>query len=193
VGNIGSIFFQQHHLAEAFERLLFSANTLREVGFLPAVPAMLEDMTSVILEEIADSRDCPPYLEEYLPNGPAEQWRARAIARTRELATECESINIAQSRLPMLFKNRIHLARIDALDGDHDGAVRRLLELLEQASGDEERATAQYWLWKIGAGDRAGEEALRLYRLVDHPEELHVYRKRVEELTRASLSGDAHV
>lgn len=71
------------------------------------------------------------------------------------------------------------------MEGNVDDGIAELKSLMEEAGHIELRAVIHFWLWKLGDTDSDHrEEALGLYRSLNHTGERIKYQKRIEELER---------
>ena len=137
----------------------------------------------------------PESIRRHLPAATEETWRAVSLQRARKSAEESLTISRAISKPDTIHVARIVLARIDAVEGKSEQAIRDLMEMLESADSDSHRAELHYRVWKIASahGDVTLEatsvtpdehrlQSLQIYHKLLESSPTYETRVRIEEM-----------
>jgi tetratricopeptide (TPR) repeat protein len=188
IGNMASVYTDLGEYDRALECVDSALREHREIGLRYGISYWLAGRADLLLECVqqqasrADARIMPAYLPKYIPGAERETWQVISLRMVREDAEECLAISKEISNPETLFISNLILARLNAAEGDTQGATKRLRAMLAEAGDDEQRVELHYWLWKLIGGDHR-TEALQLYRILAEKTPKHEYSKRIEELT----------
>ena len=193
---------------EALACLHAAADEYRDFGMRIMLCYVLDSITDVLLSIVEHSlretveADMPAYLSEYIQSSDPDRWQAETLQAACSNADECMSISLELSSQEWEFWSRVHLARIDAAEGDAELAIEQLEVMLarfdeptspaEEATRsvdkadvgpneDIQKAELHYQLWRLGASDHHAP-ALALYERVYESMPDQQYMVRIEEL-----------
>lgn len=183
-GNMGRVHADLGEYENSIACLARGAFIARESGDRLALARCLGDSSLTLLELLDAGNEQQSWLVPYVDRLDRES----VLGRARQMAEEC--LDIAH-QLPLPneeFHCTMLLARIDAAEGDHDGATSRLKDLVDKVTDDVRCAELHYWLWKLGNGSHY-HDALRLYKRLLEKSSKHEYRQRVDELNGEGISA----
>ena len=138
------------------------------------------------LLQIVETMNGPPLsLTDLLGTLSDDNWRELLTKRARSLFDEAVHYTTSENNTYTLAQETAMTARLEFAEGKKEAAEQRLLELLEKAESDSERAEMHYTLSKLSLGSNPEEhrvEALELYRALREVSEMYMYAMRMEEL-----------
>ena len=190
VGNRGELYDERGEYGLALECFREAAEEHRAIPFPYGLTYWLVGCARVLLALSESDDPMPEFLADYIPGIDPSTWRAMALERARENATECLSISRELSKPDTMFDSQLTLARIDAVARGADLAMPPLQEMLANAVEDGQQAELRYWLWRIGKSEDAEHtteehrvESLRLHQGLIANTPKQKYRTRIKELT----------
>ena len=188
--NRGALYFQQGNYHKALQYLQKGIDGHREIGFLYGLTFPLGEIGKVLLQITEDKglnvneQAMPSYLAQYVSDLRKETWQADTLREARKNVEESVATSEEISRPDTLFSGRILVARITAAEGDSEGGITILEELLGEQTMEPQQAELHYWLWKLGAsGEDHRSASLQLFQALIQKKPRLEYRLRIEELS----------
>ncbi len=189
-GNMGNTYVDLGDYDRALDLFTTAATEHRRIGFRYGLTYWLSGTARALLDLVEGYEEMPPYLPRYVPGAERGAWRLPALHMALEQAEECVDISKDLPKPDTLFEGSVALARVQAAQGNSDGALHLLSALLLDAADDGQRAELNYRLWKLNATTDEGApmpadhrtEALRVYQSLVETTPKREYRMRIEEL-----------
>lgn len=180
---------QLHHALgkydEALNRFLSAIEECRGIGYEHGARSWLVGAAGLLLDVIRNVTEMPPFLVLVFPElsrSPEHSWRDDVTQRARQLVDDSIAIARARGDQPMLFEERILLARIDDANGNSARAIEQLRDMQREELDDFGRAEVLYRIWHLTQSNDDRTEALCCYRSLPQTKLNDENRTRVSEL-----------